>query len=67
MWGVSLTCSLEACGCFMLGFSLAHPKDVLTIPTAYEKMKEKKMKKKNEEKKKKKKKNEEKIKKNKKK
>ena len=36
----------------MLGFSLAHPKDVLTIPTAYEKMKKKmkKKKKKNEEK-----------------
>ena len=36
MWGVSLTCSLEAGGCFMLRFSLTRPMDVLTIPTAYQ-------------------------------
>ena len=36
MWGISLTCSLEAGGCFMFGFSLTHPMDVLTIPTAYQ-------------------------------
>ena len=36
MWGVSLTCSLKAGGCFMFGFSLTHPMDVLTIPTAYQ-------------------------------
>ena len=41
MWGVSLTFSLEAGGCFMLGFSLTHPMDVLTIPTAYQKTKTK--------------------------
>ena len=39
MWGVSLTFSLEAGGCFMLGFSLTHPMDVLTIPTAYKNLK----------------------------
>ena len=39
MWGVSLTCSLEAGGCFMLVFSLTHPMDVHTIPTAYKKEK----------------------------
>ena len=39
MWVVSLTCSLEADGCFMLGFSITHPMDVLTIPTAYQKTK----------------------------
>ena len=38
MWGVSLTCALEAGGCFMLGFSLTHPMDVLTISTAYKKI-----------------------------
>ena len=42
MWGVSLTCSLEAGDCFMLGFSLTHPMDGLTIPTAYQKNKNKK-------------------------
>ena len=42
MWGVSLTCSLAASGWFMLGFSLTHPMDVLTIPTAYPPKKEKK-------------------------
>ena len=36
MWGIFLTCSLEAGGCFKLGFSLTHPMDVLTIPTAYQ-------------------------------
>ena len=36
MWGVSLTCSLEADGCFMLGLSLTYPMDVLTIATAYQ-------------------------------
>ena len=34
MWGVSLTCSLEARGCFTSGFSLTH-----TIATAYKKLK----------------------------
>ena len=42
MWGVSLTCSLEAGGCFILGFSLTQPMDVLTIPTAYQKTKQNK-------------------------
>ena len=37
MWGVSLACSLEAGGCFMLRFSLIHLMDVLTIPIAYPK------------------------------
>ena len=41
VWGVSLTCSLEAGGCFILGFSLTHLMDVLTLPTAYQKSKQK--------------------------
>ena len=40
MWGIFLTCSLEAGGCFILGFSLTHPMDMLTIPTAYQKTKQ---------------------------
>ena len=35
MLGVSLICCLEGGGCFMLGFSLTHPMDVLNISIAY--------------------------------